>query len=259
VCKHDKFGFCKFGDQCRKEHIKEICRDLNACKTIKTCHKRHPKVCRRFTIDKLCRFGSNCAYFHLDESDTTSQKSISDMNEKLINLENTVVEMGQLIRSLQTEIQDMKITKTKTNAKLLETPTINVTPLDPKLVEITQNSEIKDDSEKTESRKEELFKCDKCDYRCKRKVTMEKHKNIKHDKKGEECKNCKEVFTTKIVLLKHVAEKHSVVKDKKEDSESDMDSDIDSEFDGDMMECVDCPDQFPNSFALLRHIKKHHC
>ena len=108
MCKHDKFGFCKFQDQCRKEHLTDICLDLSACKTIKTCHKRHPKVCRRSSIDKFYRFGINCAYFHVEQPASTGHMNAKDREEKLVNLENTVLAMGQQISTLTIEMEPMK-------------------------------------------------------------------------------------------------------------------------------------------------------
>ena len=63
VCTYNKFGFCKFKDTCRNQHIVQICEDLS-CKEIKICQKRHPKVCKRFAAEKECRFGIDCSYKH---------------------------------------------------------------------------------------------------------------------------------------------------------------------------------------------------
>ena len=79
---------------------------------------------------------------------------------------------------------------------------------------IFKSAEEMTDSVETVSKKEEFFNFDDCDYNCKRKVTIKKPKNTKHCRLGETCKQCKQVFVLETELIKHVAEKHSLVKDK---------------------------------------------
>ena len=50
ICHHEKFGYCKFKDQ------------------IKFFKNKHQTSCKRFLIKISCRFGSSCAYVHLDHS-----------------------------------------------------------------------------------------------------------------------------------------------------------------------------------------------
>ena len=67
ICQYFKFGYCKFNSLCNKDHITdEICTERSACKT-KSCIKRHPKACKRYAIERFCRFGETCAYFHVNE------------------------------------------------------------------------------------------------------------------------------------------------------------------------------------------------
>ena len=47
VCKHNQTGFCKYRQQCTKEHVNEICNEKHECKD-KTCTMRHPKRCKIF-------------------------------------------------------------------------------------------------------------------------------------------------------------------------------------------------------------------
>ena len=78
-----------------EKNTTEICLDLSACKTIKTCHKIHPKVYRRFSTDKLCRFGNNCVFFHPEQSDLSDYKCFKYFNKEFDDVENTVLVMGQ--------------------------------------------------------------------------------------------------------------------------------------------------------------------
>ena len=163
----------------------------------------------------------------------------NDIEEKIFNLENNVLAMGQLISNLKFELE-----------LFLEVP---IEPVD----FITKCAKVMPDSVETVSNKEEFFNCDECGYKCKQKVTIKKHNTTKHCRLGETCKQFKQVFVLETELMKHVAEKHSLVKDKdieisdeakthlRENQKSGLERDLESydysEYDGDMMECVGCP------------------
>ena len=75
VCKHYQTGFCKYRQQCTKEHVDEICNDKYECKEI-TCKMRHPKICKIFEVFGKCKF-DNCAYLQVDNTDNNKAKAIS--------------------------------------------------------------------------------------------------------------------------------------------------------------------------------------
>ena len=54
--------------------------------------------------------------------------------------------------------------------------------------------------------KDELLNCIKCDYKCKKPSTLEKHRMTKHE--DHVCKECQEKFSSFMGLLKHVANHH---------------------------------------------------
>ena len=62
VCTFNKFGYCKFKQNCRKQHITEKCEN-DSCDT-KTCNLRHPRVCRYFRDIGFCKFGEWCLFNH---------------------------------------------------------------------------------------------------------------------------------------------------------------------------------------------------
>ena len=45
VCKYFQVGFCKFKEQCEKNHVKEQCENGNTCSEKETCRLRHQKRC----------------------------------------------------------------------------------------------------------------------------------------------------------------------------------------------------------------------
>ena len=60
-CPYNDSGFCKFGEECRKKHFKDICLKP---KCSKNCEGRHPKTCK---FESKCNlFKKNvCAFKHV--------------------------------------------------------------------------------------------------------------------------------------------------------------------------------------------------
>ena len=60
-CLFNDTGFCKFGDQCRKQHHKSVCFIMHCNRN---CNSRHPKPCK---FKAKCKFFSKqiCAYKHV--------------------------------------------------------------------------------------------------------------------------------------------------------------------------------------------------
>ena len=77
ISNHFRFGYCKNKENCVKKHMADKCKNISTCKS-KVCIKRHPKICKRFSVEKFCKFGPGCAYLHLlDPSvDIVKQKDI---------------------------------------------------------------------------------------------------------------------------------------------------------------------------------------
>ena len=91
VCKYQKYGFCKFKDSCKNQHLVKTCENLTACENVKSCHKRHPRVCKRFALEKVCSFGADCAYQHQEE------KGYDQIKIKVTQLEKVVTEISNKI------------------------------------------------------------------------------------------------------------------------------------------------------------------
>ena len=86
-CKHNKFGFCKFREECRNRHSKEICGILQC--SGQDCEMRHPRPCRFYSLYGSCKFGDDCEYLHkATESDAA------------VELENRIVAAEERIRAL---------------------------------------------------------------------------------------------------------------------------------------------------------------
>ena len=98
ICKHFQTGFCKFGDHCRWRHEAGVCKSLS-CST-KTCKMRHPKICKFFALNQICKFGDSCCYTHV----TTTPQDATLLSALLKKVE----EMDHTIKSLQGEILTLK-------------------------------------------------------------------------------------------------------------------------------------------------------
>ena len=59
-----------------------------------------------------------------------------------------------------------------------------------------------------------MFPCEKCAYKSKKEVTLNRQMNNKHQ--DQKCKVCDLSFNTSMELLKHVAQQHENIVDKKE-------------------------------------------
>ena len=66
---------------------------------------------------------------------------------------------------------------------------------------------------KEETQEEHQLKCKHCEYKFKRKGTMNKHMNTKHSKQIVSCKQSKEKSNSTVLLELHIADKHQVRKE----------------------------------------------
>ena len=136
VCLHNKHGFCKFGQRCRKVHIYEICSENNC--EIQTCMKRHPKPCSFYQLYQRCKFGIYCAFMHsesiqskeiellkvkveiLEIEKRKKSEEISDLYERLEMVETILAEREQVFDGNNTPKD--KDTKKRRKAKQHPTP-----------------------------------------------------------------------------------------------------------------------------------------
>ena len=95
VCSFNKFGFCKFRANCRRQHIKEICSN-KGCE-IEKCSQRHPRICRYHRDIGYCKFGKWCLFKH---ETLSSPKEMKVIAKKLETIEKDLEEKGIAIENL---------------------------------------------------------------------------------------------------------------------------------------------------------------
>ena len=105
ICQHHKFVFCKFKNHCKKENTEEKCQDRSACRNIKSCNKRHLKVCKQYILERFCKFGRECSYEHII---TAIDHNNSLEAKKIEVLENNAKIQLEGIEHLEEEIKTMK-------------------------------------------------------------------------------------------------------------------------------------------------------
>ena len=234
ICQHHKYGYCKFQKRCQKKHLEGQCEALGACKEIKTCNKRHPKPCKRFKLETLCKFGVDCAYAHIENDNSKLEATvihyIASMKAEIIELKGVIQRLAPLddtvneIKHLKQEINKL----TNENAEIVNK--INLLQEDLKSDKEDESGE--ENSVTTEydgllscnycgyERKsegdyeshinthnnketEEVLKCDKCEFNCNSMKTFRKHTNTRHpgSKEQNECNTDLNIITTPIVLV----------------------------------------------------------
>ena len=247
ICQHHKFGYCKFQKQCQKKHLEGQCEALGACKEIKTCNKRHPKACKRFIHDTLCKFGLDCAYAHIENDNSKLEATviyhIANMKAEIIELKEVIQRLVPLDQTVN-EIEHLKqeINKLKTeNADIVNK--INILQEDLKSDKEDESCEENTITEydgllscnycgyqsrsegdhgslintHNNEETEEVLKCDKCEFNCNSMKTFRKHMNTRHPGRKEQnecntdlniCPNCKKKFKTEISLRDHFQKIH---------------------------------------------------
>ena len=106
-CNFNNRGYCKAKDECDKNHSDVVCNN-KACDEEK-CKKRHPYLCK---YGMHCKFNkkNECLYSHVTlASDDVKIASLNkDFNNKLSNLENTIVIMQNELVEKNSIIKDLK-------------------------------------------------------------------------------------------------------------------------------------------------------
>ena len=107
LCLYNKFGYCKFGERCRKHHISEICQN-RSCE-INSCRQRHPKVCKYFRDFGRCKF-SPFVYKHKKtvNSGKDYDQEIKFINDKMDDLQMIINDKNQQINEMSSKIHDLE-------------------------------------------------------------------------------------------------------------------------------------------------------
>ena len=103
ICRHFKFGYCRFGINCHYRHNKVKCVD-ETCDSF-SCDKRHPKECKYWKWFGMCKFGSYCQYKHSRNKCEIMEEEIKALKEQIKNLENVVTGLSKILQSLKQHVE----------------------------------------------------------------------------------------------------------------------------------------------------------
>ena len=119
VCTYNKYGYCKYKEICRKQHVNEKCE--NSSCDIQTCNLRHPITCKFFRKYNYCKFNP-CAFLHVEKDsieklgseNKNMQKRFDLLEEKLdkaletINCLDKFNTLENIIHQKDLEIETLK-------------------------------------------------------------------------------------------------------------------------------------------------------
>ena len=155
VCIYQKFGYCRYNERCKKKHLEETCQQRTACVNQKTCHKRHPRGCKRYGVEGFCGFGAGCAYHHQERPSSHEKVDSTEIEMKLENLEKTVVEMADQINKLECKIKQMEAVKIPEYDKTLNKNDDSKNPEDDKT--LNKNDDSKNPQVKRPISRKKMF------------------------------------------------------------------------------------------------------
>ena len=109
ICKYNKYGFCKFLKQCRRQQRSENCSETT-CNII-NCLKRHPKNCKFYDLYKCCKFGEYCAFAHRENPLVIEINALrinqAVLNEELNDRGNEVMDLREKVEALEHLVQGL--------------------------------------------------------------------------------------------------------------------------------------------------------
>ena len=274
ICKHFMYGYCKLKDHCPKQHIDVICPTFRECDD-NGCVLRHPKRCKYFAQNKICKF-ERCAYSHDKDGKTLEIEGI--VNE-VSALKKDVVKLKKINKEKINNVRVEARSNSKQLAKLNNT--VNDVVERVKILEQEQTkdteeaiaqktsdeAESKTDKDQNESNDSGINKSGEADDIINMKGdTMEsaeakndinvnmmqsnkqtlKIRSTDNDKLNFECQHCDFNCPSKVTLNKHMNTKHALKASYKECEAKECSS-----------KCSLCEDKFKSLAEFRSHIQEH--
>ena len=178
VCKFFQFGHCKFGEKCKKNHVKENC-DKTICE-IQACQLRHPKTCKYFSIYQFCKFGDYCDFKHPEKNDGSQ---IEELNQKVSALEAKVCELESLIEQVIGKESAQEAEDAYEDEETHETEHESDSDTNIDHSECVERGFCRHGDTSTEEEMGKSFKCDKCDFTSNSEMGVNIHRGKQHGPK----------------------------------------------------------------------------
>lgn len=257
VCSFNKFGYCKFGEVCRKKHVKELC-ELTSCDG-KSCPQRHPRECKFLRNIGYCKFGEWCQFSHILKKDPDLEnlkKENLSILTKLEQLEKLLFEKDKQIESIIESIGELNKIK-KGPAK----KSFKCTKCD---FESNSQTGLKVHDKKKHTSVENLkFPkiCDFCDEELKTAIEMKKHMRTHSYKEARfKCDDCDFVGQNELTMDVHIGKHHS---EKYECGLCEFEANNQENLEihlisCEMYQCVGCSEKFKSIKEVKNHIVEMH-
>ena len=100
ICRRNKHGYCKYGNNCHFRHEKQICIVSNC--SVFSCEKRHPKLCSWFQQYGRCKFTSFCKFKH------SNNDNIEELINRIHSNQNKLSEIEKSLAVIETEEEEIK-------------------------------------------------------------------------------------------------------------------------------------------------------
>ena len=103
ICFFNKYGFCKYLENCRNYHENKKCEKSNC--EIRECQLRHPKICKFFRDYGFCKFSEWCRFSHDVVKDASENDSeVKKLEEKLNTVEIELKQNSEKVLKLESQI-----------------------------------------------------------------------------------------------------------------------------------------------------------
>ena len=111
VCRFFKYGYCRYQDLCRYEHVPEVCENSECL--VRSCRNRHPKTCIYYKKFKQCKFGSSCQYKHDDQDfaiNCRHHDEVAKLSSEIGVLKETIANIARENEVLRSKLMTMDST-----------------------------------------------------------------------------------------------------------------------------------------------------
>ena len=207
VCGFNKFGYCKFRNNCRKLHVNECC-ESETCE-IKECELRHPKPCRYYRDFRRCKF-SNCKFKHVDYENDVIKKIESDNKDilaKIAAIDETIklLDHQEKMLEMETRLND-EVTEKDYIIKELENRVGN---MELKINNLFEKISVLEKEKEKTKKVEKSITCSFCDFSTTSESGLKIHVKKKHTSVDKEtyprsCHLCDETFDDSKEMKKHL-------------------------------------------------------
>lgn len=237
ICKFNQYGYCRYQEMCRKQHINKKCEN-SSCNR-RTCTLRHPKICTFFRDYGYCKFGEFCKFIHSEQEKIMDEyKRENEMIvKKLANIEKEIDILNQHeVEIVSKRVYDEKISnlekiiagrEDQINDLIHKTNEMEV-KIDT-LEKVIEDLELKAGSEKDRQEKEahvratHTFECNICDLKLKNKdefgihlLTCEMYScslcSYRHNRISELKSHCKTKHTRNTIIRHHKMDRENFSK-----------------------------------------------